>query len=45
MFYICYQIVLTKKSLANVEWDLKRVLNIIQTINNYYVENKYDLTW
>ena len=39
------QIVLIEKSLANVEWDLKRVSNIIQTINDYYVKNKHDLAW
>jgi hypothetical protein len=27
-----------------MEWDLKSVLNLIQTINDYYVENKHDLT-
>jgi hypothetical protein len=32
------------KSLAKVEWDLKRVLNLIQIINDYIVENKNDLT-
>jgi hypothetical protein len=31
--------------LAKVEWDLKSVSNFIQTINDYYVENKHDLTW
>jgi len=31
--------------LANVELDLKGVSNFIQTINDYYVENKHDLTW
>jgi hypothetical protein len=36
---------LTKKSLAKVEWDMKRVSNLIQTINDYYVESKYNLTW
>jgi len=28
-----------------VECDLKRLLNLIQTINGYYIENKYGLTW
>jgi hypothetical protein len=27
-----------------VEWDLKRVSNLIQIINDYNVMNKYDLT-
>jgi hypothetical protein len=40
---ICSQIVLTKKSLAKVEWDLKRVSNLIQMINDYYIKSKYYL--
>jgi aspartate carbamoyltransferase regulatory subunit len=28
-----------------VKWDLKRVSNLIQIINDYNVTNKYDLTW
>jgi hypothetical protein len=44
-YYIYSQIVLTKKFLTNVEWDLKRVSNLIQTINDYYVENKHNLVW
>jgi hypothetical protein len=24
---------------------LKRVSNLIQTISDYYIENKHDLTW
>jgi len=43
--FICSQIVLIEKFLAKVEWDLKSVSNLIQTINDYYVENKHDLTW
>jgi hypothetical protein len=39
------QIILTNKYLAKVERDLKRLSNLIQTINGYYVENKYCLTW
>jgi hypothetical protein len=31
------------KSLRKVEWDLKIVSNLIQRINDYGVENKYDL--
>jgi hypothetical protein len=31
------------KSLYNVEWDLKIVSNLIQIINEYGVDNKYDL--
>jgi hypothetical protein len=27
-----------------VKWDFKRVSNFIQTINDYYVEKKHDLT-
>jgi len=34
---------LIEKSLDNVEWDFKRVSDLIQTINDYYVENKHDL--
>jgi hypothetical protein len=41
----CSQLVLIVKSLYNVEWDLKRVSNLIQIINDYNVANKYDLTW
>ena len=33
--------ILNEKSLAKMKWDLKRVLNFIQTINNYYIEQ----TW
>jgi len=36
---------LTKKFLAKMEWDLKMISNLIQTINDYYVEKKDDLTW
>jgi hypothetical protein len=43
--FICSQIVLIEKSLTKIEWDLKGVSNLIQTINDYYVENKHDLTW
>jgi len=25
-----------------MEWDLKRVSNLIQMINDYYIENKHD---
>jgi len=32
------------KSLRKVEWDLKRILNLIQIINNYGIENKHGLT-
>jgi hypothetical protein len=32
------------KSLRKVEWDLKRVSNLIQRINDYGVVNKHDLT-
>jgi hypothetical protein len=32
------------KFLSKVEWDLKRVSNLIQTINDYGVENTHDLT-
>ena len=32
------------KSLCKVEWDLKRVSNLTQRINNYGLKNKYDLT-
>jgi hypothetical protein len=39
------QIILTNKYLAKVERDLKRLSNLIQTINDYYVVNKYYLTW
>jgi hypothetical protein len=39
------QIVLIVKSLHKVKWDLKRVSNFIQMINDYNVVNKYDLTW
>ena len=42
--FIYSQIVLIEKSLANIEWDLKKVSNIIQMINNN-IKNKYDLTW
>jgi hypothetical protein len=42
---ICSQIVLIVKSLRKVKWDLKRVSNLIQIINDYNVTNKYDLTW
>jgi hypothetical protein len=31
------------KFLAKMEWDLKRVSNFIQIINDYSVENKNDL--
>jgi hypothetical protein len=41
--YSSDQIVLIEKSLAKVEWDLKRVSNFIQTINDNYVQNKHDL--
>jgi hypothetical protein len=27
-----------------MEWDLKLFSNLIQTINDYYLENKHDLT-
>jgi hypothetical protein len=40
-----YQIVLIVKSLRKVEWDLKRISNLIRRINDYNVANKYDLTW
>ena len=43
-YFICSQIVLTNKVFAKMEWDLKRIPNLIQTINDYYVENKHDLT-
>jgi hypothetical protein len=39
------QILLTEKTLAKVEWDLKKISNLIQMINDYYVENKHDLIW
>lgn len=32
------------KSLHKVKCDLKRISNLIQIINNYSVERKYDLT-
>jgi hypothetical protein len=32
------------KSLYKMEWDLKKISNFIQIINDYGVENKYDLT-
>jgi uncharacterized protein HemY len=41
---ICSLIVLIMKFLHMVEWVLKRVSNLIQRINYYGVENKYDLT-
>jgi len=31
------------KSLRKVKWDLKRVSNLIQTINNFGVKNKHDM--
>jgi len=31
------------KSLRKMEWDLKRVLNLIQKINDYGVKNKHNL--
>jgi len=30
------------KSLCKIEWDLERVSNLIQIINNYGIENKHD---
>jgi hypothetical protein len=39
----CSQILLIVKSLCQVELDLKRVLILIQIINDYNVENKYNL--
>jgi len=39
------QLVLIVKSLYNMEWDLKRVSNLIQIINDYNMANKYDLIW
>ena len=43
-YFACSQIVLIVKSLLTVEWDLKRVSNPIQIINDYNIKNKYDLT-
>jgi hypothetical protein len=43
-YYTCSWIVLVMKFLRKVEWDLKRVLILIQIINNYSIENKYYLT-
>jgi hypothetical protein len=43
--YLTYcQIVLIVKLFNKVKWYLTRVSNLIQIINNYDVENKYDLT-
>ena len=44
-YSVCFQLVLIVKSLYNAKWDLKRVSNLIQIINDYNVANKYDLTW
>jgi hypothetical protein len=30
--------------LHKVEWDLKRISNLIRRINDYDIENKHDLT-
>jgi hypothetical protein len=32
------------KSLLKIKWNLKRISNFIQIINDYGVENKHDLT-
>jgi hypothetical protein len=32
------------KFLFNVEWEMKRLSNHIQNINDYSIENKYELT-
>jgi virulence-associated protein VapD len=40
----CSQIILIVKSLHKVKWDLKRDSNLIQRINYYTVESKYDLS-